>query len=268
MVQRGPAHVISAAGMRSLLPAYAEGGPPTDVADRINASMTVPFVIPLAIGMTQATTAADRYVHDHARLRNDLYRLHSALLEGLKKRGFKLWSGERGGGMFELAYSRGGGYYINHGASELIVDGSIKLKTDGIDRFDKHGIVFADGSTLSADVVVWATGFEDPTVGIRRLIAPKDVEGMKPVWGVDDEGEWRTFWRPSGVDGLHVMGSKSIHPNTGCRVDLTCSQPFACAVLFQAPCSPYVTVGVCGDDSSAHACFPGIKAIELGLSKV
>jgi hypothetical protein len=69
--------------------------------------------------------------------------------------------------------------------------------------------VFADGSLLPADVIVWATGFEDPTAGVRRLIASKDVEGMKPVWGVDEEGEWKSFWRHTGVDGLHVMGRKS-----------------------------------------------------------
>jgi hypothetical protein len=68
MVQRGPTYVISPAGMRQLLAAYSEGGPPTDVADRLTASMPVPFVLPLAIGMTQAAEAADKYEYARARL--------------------------------------------------------------------------------------------------------------------------------------------------------------------------------------------------------
>jgi hypothetical protein len=45
------------------------------------------------------------------------------------------------------------------GASQLIIDGKIKLKNDAqIDRFTEKGLEFADGSTLDADAVVFATG--------------------------------------------------------------------------------------------------------------
>lgn len=48
---------------------------------------------------------------------------------------------------------------IDVGASQLIIDGKIKLKNDSlIERFTKTGIKFDNGSELPADVVVFATG--------------------------------------------------------------------------------------------------------------
>ena len=45
------------------------------------------------------------------------------------------------------------------GASQLIIDGKIKLKNDAqISRFTQNGLEFEDGSTLDADAVVFATG--------------------------------------------------------------------------------------------------------------
>jgi filamentous hemagglutinin family protein len=48
---------------------------------------------------------------------------------------------------------------IDVGASQLIIDGKIKLKNDAqITRFRQNGLEFTDGSTLDVDVVVFATG--------------------------------------------------------------------------------------------------------------
>jgi hypothetical protein len=44
------------------------------------------------------------------------------------------------------------------GASQMIIDGKIKLKNDTqISRFTEKGLEFEDGSTLDADAVVFAT---------------------------------------------------------------------------------------------------------------
>lgn len=46
------------------------------------------------------------------------------------------------------------------GASQMIIDGKIKLKNDAqISRFTEKGLAFDDGSTLDADTVVFATGW-------------------------------------------------------------------------------------------------------------
>ena len=48
---------------------------------------------------------------------------------------------------------------IDVGASELVADGSIKVKQgSGIARYTSKGLVFDDGAELDADVVVFATG--------------------------------------------------------------------------------------------------------------
>ena len=80
-------------------------------------------------------------------------------------------------------YERAGGYYIGMlflspsllgfetdylpakdiGASKLISEGKIKLKNDcAISHFIENGIVFEDGNTLPADVVIFATGCVTP----------------------------------------------------------------------------------------------------------
>jgi lysine/ornithine N-monooxygenase len=49
----------------------------------------------------------------------------------------------------------------DNGASQLIIDGKIKLKNDGqLSRFTKTGLEFDNGSTLDADAVIFATGYE------------------------------------------------------------------------------------------------------------
>jgi NADH dehydrogenase FAD-containing subunit len=48
---------------------------------------------------------------------------------------------------------------IDTGASKLIADGKIKLKTDSVIKsFSENSIVFENGTELAADVVVFATG--------------------------------------------------------------------------------------------------------------
>ena len=52
------------------------------------------------------------------------------------------------------------GYYIDVGASELIIQKKIKLKT-GVtpERCDKEFLYFDDGSKLAADVIFFAIGY-------------------------------------------------------------------------------------------------------------
>jgi hypothetical protein len=46
------------------------------------------------------------------------------------------------------------------GASEKIIDGSIKLKSGcSVERFTANGLALDDGTELQADVVIFATGY-------------------------------------------------------------------------------------------------------------
>ena len=49
--------------------------------------------------------------------------------------------------------------YVDTGASKLIADSKIKLKSDSVIKsFTERSIVFENGTELAADVVVFATG--------------------------------------------------------------------------------------------------------------
>ena len=86
-------------------------------------------------------------------------RCHRELLEGLHKVGFRTHLGPDGAGYTAMGRRRGGGYYLDVGASRLVIDGKIKLKNDSvIKRFTKTGFEFEDGSTVDADVILFATG--------------------------------------------------------------------------------------------------------------
>lgn len=55
-------------------------------------------------------------------------------------------------------------FLLDTGGSQDIIDGKIKLKTgSNMKEFTENGLTFEDGSMLDADVVVFATGWEQPT---------------------------------------------------------------------------------------------------------
>ncbi|CAH2925419.1 MAG: Flavin-containing monooxygenase [uncultured Paraburkholderia sp.] len=77
-----------------------------------------------------------------------------------QKSGFMLDFGDDDSGLFMKYLRRGSGYYIDVGASELVADGRIKLKS-GVDvvELKEHSVLLSDGSELEADLVVYATGY-------------------------------------------------------------------------------------------------------------
>lgn len=131
----------------------------------------------------------------------------AGLHEGLEKAGFKVDRGPDAGGIFMKYYQRGGGYYIDVGASQLIIDGKIKIKQgQEISRILPHGIEFADGSTLEADEIIFATGYQNMRTEARNIFGDAVADRLDSVWGFDDEGEFRSIWRPSGHPGFWYMG--------------------------------------------------------------
>ena len=191
MVQRSPTYVVSVAGSGlAMAGMYDESGPPTDVADLLGAS----FPFNCAPEMHQATTAA-MAEHD------------KEMLEGLARAGFQTYSGINGTGALQLFLQRGGGYYINVGCSELIAEGKIAVRSGiGVRRFTRDGVELEDGSTLAADVVVFATGYQGMLETARRLLGDEVADRCGPVWGLDEEGELQGVWRQSGHEGLWFMG--------------------------------------------------------------
>jgi len=182
MLQRSGTYVISAkTGLFMLHEGlYEEGGPDTDDADVFGQSLPIPVQFALNVGGTERIAAAEK-----------------ESLDGLRKIGFKLDFGHDGSGIYRKYVTRGGGYYIDVGASQLLIDGKIKLEQspDGIKGFGEKSLILADGRELEADVVVLATGYDSMNTTLRKAMGDKIADRCKEVWDLDDEGEIRTVRR-------------------------------------------------------------------------
>ncbi|KAH8119454.1 FAD/NAD-binding domain-containing protein [Phellopilus nigrolimitatus] len=193
ILQRGSTYIMSVKHgiTRFNSGSYWEDTPPADISDRVGASYPH-FLVKLM----------------HQRLAPEIAEMDKDLLEGLRQRGFKLNMGEDGSGVIMLYIRRGGGFYFDTGASQMIVEGKIKLKNDSlIQRFTKDGIEFENGSSLPADVIILATGYENAKELVRTLVNDDVAERLKPIWALNDEGELNSVFRYCGVPGLYfAMG--------------------------------------------------------------
>lgn len=153
---------------------YDEDGPPTEEADIYGHSLPLPVQFALGRGLTKKIAGAEK---EH--------------LDGLAKAGFELNFGSDESGLLRKYMCRGGGYHIDVGASQLIIDGKIKVvrSTEGIRAFEENGIVLVDGRKLDADVVVLATGCDNMKTTLRKALGDKILDQAKDVWDLEEEGE-------------------------------------------------------------------------------
>ncbi|KAI0750653.1 dimethylaniline monooxygenase (N-oxide-forming) [Daedaleopsis nitida] len=121
----------------------------------------------------------------------------------LNKGGLKVDMGPDGAGLYILVLERLGGLWQDKGGADLIADGKIKVR-NGVSpaSFTKTGLVLSDGSELPADVVVYATGYINIRETNRALFGDKVIDQVKPIYGLDEEGEVKGSYRPSGHHGL------------------------------------------------------------------
>lgn len=78
-------------------------------------------------------------------------------------------------------------FFTDVGASQLIIDKKIKLKSGhGVKKFTKDHIVFDDDSTMEADVVVFATGYGDARVAIRAALGDEVANKCRQFWGLGE----------------------------------------------------------------------------------
>ncbi|KAI9573933.1 FAD/NAD(P)-binding domain-containing protein [Boletus coccyginus] len=196
MVQRGATYIMSVKeGLPRLLALYWEGRVPTDFADRVNASYPTHVAELLNTRVSKDIAVADK-----------------ELLDGLRRVGFKLT--DEDSGLFKVAFSTGraGGFYFGKffhvGASQLIIDGKIKLKSDGpIKTVTPTGLLFEDGSTLDADVIIFATGYGTARSACIDLIKNADLhDKIRPIWEFDDEGEFDGLYREIGQPSEEPAG--------------------------------------------------------------
>ncbi len=135
------------------------------------------------------------------------------ILKGLTARGFRLDNGEPDDTGYQMKYlRRGGGYYFNVGASELIVEGKIKLlHHKDIETVVENGVRMKDGRVAEADVIVAATGYKNQQDVVRHFMGDEIADRIGPVWGFDQGGELRNMWCRTPQPGLWFVGGGLPH---------------------------------------------------------
>jgi len=204
MLQRGSTTIVSAAALREVLlkDLYSEealaAGMTTEKADLNFASE--PYAV-VTEGMKEACSKMKEFDRE--------------LLQKLEKVGFQMDFGEDDTGNFVKYLRTGNGYYFDVGACELVANGSIKLKVGAIDHICESGLAMEDGSMLSADVIILATGYQSMAKPLAQIFGEEIARKVGPVWGLGSgtrgdagpwEGELRAMWKPTGQENLWLHG--------------------------------------------------------------
>jgi len=205
MVQRSSTHVVRSKTLMDVAfgalysEAALENGITTEKADLIYASLPYRIMAQFQIPVYEKIRAQDA----------DFYKK-------LEKTGFMLDFGEDGSGLSMKYLRRGSGYYIDVGACDLVINGSIKLETgSGVSHLTREAVVLQNGKILPADVVIYATGYGSMNGWAADLISPEVANRVGKCWGLGSntakdpgpwEGELRNMWKPTQQPALWFHG--------------------------------------------------------------
>jgi cation diffusion facilitator CzcD-associated flavoprotein CzcO len=187
MVQRSPTMVVNVEPAQIYDKTYLGDGPPIETRDILNSGVPFP-VMRIA----------------HKQITDEVKRLDAPLLSRLEQAGFRLEFGEDGTGWPLKFRTRGGGYYFNVGASELIAEKKIRLiQAADIAQFKADGLRLRDGSALQAELFVLATGYKGVDKFLAKLFGDEVARRVGRVWGFDETtGELRNMWTRTPQPGL------------------------------------------------------------------
>jgi cation diffusion facilitator CzcD-associated flavoprotein CzcO len=145
----------------------------------------------------------------HVLLTEQSKMLDKTLLDRLSRVGFKLDYGEGNTGWQFKYLTRGGGYYFNVGCADLVADGKVALRQfDDIAAFTAGGAKMKNDETVSADLIVLATGYKPWEHLVRRLFGDEITARVGPIWGFGGEQELRNMYSRTGQAGLwFIAGS-------------------------------------------------------------
>lgn len=204
MVQRSPTTVVRSETLMELAfdiysEAAVESGIDVDKADMIAAA--TPF---------RLQPPKQKALYDRIRARDaEFYRK-------LEATGFLLDFGPDETGLMMKAYRTGSGYYIDVGASQLIIDGEIEVKAGvEIEKLTPTGICFADGSEIEADAIIQSTGFQSMHEVVAQIVSREVADSIGTCWGLgsgtrNDPGPWhgelRNMYKPVAQENLWFQG--------------------------------------------------------------
>jgi cation diffusion facilitator CzcD-associated flavoprotein CzcO len=192
LVQRSSTLIVNVEPSAQLPYALYDEGPSLEDCDLITAS------IPLAVAK-----------RSHILLTQQAKDLDKDLLDGLERKGFRLDFGEDGTGWQFKYLTRGGGYYFNVGASDLIVKGEIGLaQFSDITAFVSDGAQMRSGNTIPADLIILATGYKGQEHLVGKLFGNDVATRVGPIWGFGDGDELRNMFTRTPQPGLwFIAGS-------------------------------------------------------------
>lgn len=187
IVQRSPSMVVNVEPSAQLPYQLYSEGPNIDDCDLITIST------PLQV-----------LKKTHQLLTEKTKRIDKPLLDKLTSVGFNLEYGEENSGWQFKYLTRGGGYYFNVGASDLIADGKIKvIQFSDIEKFVSTGIEMKSGEKFNIDLMITATGYKGQEYVVEELFGKSVVDKIGPIWGFDDERqELRNMWMQTKQPGL------------------------------------------------------------------
>jgi putative flavoprotein involved in K+ transport len=157
----------------------------------------------------------------HAKIFAEIRQRDAELYRRLEEAGFQLTDGEDHTGFLPQLNRRGAGYYIDVGASRLIIDGSIKLRSRvKLDAITKHGVLLSDGTELPADVIIYATGYDRAKIPAWQILPDEVRNAVGKLWGYGSgfrgdpgpwDGELRNVWKPTQQRGLWFDSGGFLH---------------------------------------------------------
>jgi cation diffusion facilitator CzcD-associated flavoprotein CzcO len=192
IVQRGSTTVVSIDPSAKLNYALYDEGSSVEDCDLIATATTPPMVI-------KAYQLAVKRMME----------LDKEMIEGLKGIGFKFDVGEDGTG-HQMKYRRkGGGYNLDAGSSELMIQGKIGLlQNETIERYCPEGALLKDGTVVPADVIVLATGYLPQGELVKRALGEEMAERIGPIWGEDKDGDLANMFKRTPQEGVwFIAGS-------------------------------------------------------------
>ena len=117
-------------------------------------------------------------------------------------------------GYFLKALTTQSGYYLNVGASDLLIEGKIKLRSGvEVESLTAHQVVLSDDSSVDADILVMATGYQPLQEAARKLFGNKIADRVGSIGGLGDDGELRNIYGPTPQPGFYVVAGGLL----GCR---------------------------------------------------
>jgi putative flavoprotein involved in K+ transport len=204
MIQRSPTTVVKSdtlmeVGFEIFSETALARGITTEKADMIVAS--TPFAL---------VPKGQRALYEVIKARD------AAFYDRLRAAGFAIDFGHDETGLLMKAYRTGSGYYIDVGASDLIIDGEIGVRSGvAIKSLTPNGILFEDGSELAADAIIACTGYQSMNETVAAIVSREVADKVGPCWGLGSgvkgdpgpwQGELRNMWKPTAQEALWFHG--------------------------------------------------------------